>query len=314
MEPMLDRYLGAATAAPSVHNTQPWLFRPHRDGIDVYADRDRQLTVIDPDGRELTLSVGAALFNLRLAIMRGGRLAQVRVGPEPDDPDLLVRVVPGGPVRASATVSALAGAVTRRRSNRGPFADLAVPSRVQEELAAAAAAEGAVLVMTGIGGRRVVLRSVADADRYWCADPGYRQELAEWTRPAPGRRDGIAAAAMGPRSDTLPLRDLGLSRPDVPRATATFEAESTIAVLYTADTPSGWLRAGQALQRVLLTATVRGLSASLLTQPLEIGRLRDRLSDPATGRAAQAIIRFGFSRQTPAASARRPLSDVLTTW
>ena len=104
----------------------------------------------------------------------------------------------------------------------------------------------------------------------------------------------------------LPLRDLGLSRPDVHRSTATFEAASTIAVLYTADTPSGWLRAGQALQRVLLTATVRGVSATLLTQPLEVARLRDRLSDPATGRAAQAVIRFGFSRQTPAASTRRP--------
>jgi hypothetical protein len=306
-------YLASATAAPSVHNTQPWLFHPHRDGIDVYADRDRQLAVIDPDGRELTLSVGAAVFNLRLAMMRDGRLPQLRVAPDPDDPDLLARVVPGGPVRPSATVLALAGAVTRRRSNRGPFADLAVPARVREELVAAAAAEGAVLVMTGPGGRRVVLGMVTDADRYWCANADYRRELAEWTRPAPGRRDGVATAALGPRSDTLPLRDLGLTRPDAVRPTATFEETSTIAVLYTADTPAGWLRAGQALQRVLLTATVRGLSATLLTQSLELDRLRDRLSDPATGRAAQAIVRFGFSRQTPAASARRPLSDVLTS-
>jgi hypothetical protein len=90
-----------------------------------------------------------------------------------------------------------------------------------------------------------------------------------------------------------------------------FEDRPTIAVLYTADTPLGWLRAGQALQRVLLTATVRGLSTTLLTQPLEIPRFRTGLTDPAVGRPAQAVIRLGYSRHEPAVSPRRTLADVL---
>jgi hypothetical protein len=172
-----------------------------------------------------------------------------------------------------------------------------------------------VLVMTDPRGRRVVLRSVSEADQHWRGTPDYHRELAEWTRPSPGRRDGIGVGPIGPRPaiDTFPLRDLGLSRHVKGRPTMTFEDRPTMAVLYTVDTPSGWLRAGQALQRVLLTATIRGVSATLLTQPLELRRFRDRLSDPATGCAAQAIIRFGYSRFMPAASARRPLSDVLIT-
>src|SRR5262245_23757995 len=39
----------AATAAPSVHNTQPWLFRLRSDGVDVFVDRRRQLISLDPD-------------------------------------------------------------------------------------------------------------------------------------------------------------------------------------------------------------------------------------------------------------------------
>lgn len=312
---MLGSCLAAAVAAPSVHNTQPWLFRPDHGGIDVYADRDRQLTVIDRTGRELVISVGAAVFNLRLAMLRQGRMPELQVRPEPGTRDLLARVVPGGTARVSPTVVALASSITCRHTNRWPFTDVAVPTSVQDELVAAAAAEGAELVMTDRRGRRVVLRSVGDADQHWRDIPGYRRELAEWTRPSPGRRDGIGAAAVGPLpvTDTFPLRDLALARPCKGRPTMAFEDRPTVGVLYTTDTPACWLRAGQALQRVLLTATIRGLSTTLLTQPLEIRRFRDRLSDPVTGHAAQAIIRFGYSRFMPATSPRRPLSEVLIT-
>src|SRR6266508_3751998 len=62
----------AAVAAPSLHNSQPWRFRIRNGGVDVYADRTRQLEVIDPSGRELLISVGAAVFNLRVAIRQQG--------------------------------------------------------------------------------------------------------------------------------------------------------------------------------------------------------------------------------------------------
>ena len=57
-----------ATLAPSLHNSQPWLFRIGPSGIELYADRNRRLPVLDPSGREQLISVGAALFTLRLAI------------------------------------------------------------------------------------------------------------------------------------------------------------------------------------------------------------------------------------------------------
>lgn len=48
------------------------------------------------------------------------------------------------------------------------------------------------------------------------------------------------------------------------------------------DDPADWLRAGQALQRALLTATSLGVSASFLTQPLELADLAFRY-DPRYG-------------------------------
>ena len=56
-----------AVLAPSGHNTQPWLFRVAGDAVELYADWTQALAVVDPEDRALTISCGAALFNLRVA-------------------------------------------------------------------------------------------------------------------------------------------------------------------------------------------------------------------------------------------------------
>src|SRR5689334_11811216 len=77
------RVLMAAVAAPSIHNSQPWRFRLHMGAVDVLLDRERQMHVADPSGRELTLSVGAAVFNLRVAMLAGGRQPILTTWPDP---------------------------------------------------------------------------------------------------------------------------------------------------------------------------------------------------------------------------------------
>ena len=57
-----------AVWAPSVNNTQPWWFLADGPQISLYADADRGLPAADPDGREMLISCGAALFNARLAL------------------------------------------------------------------------------------------------------------------------------------------------------------------------------------------------------------------------------------------------------
>jgi len=71
----------AAVWAPSVHNTQPWRFTASGEELGLYADAGRQLRVADPDGREMMISCGAALFTARLALRslgEAGRPDRVR--------------------------------------------------------------------------------------------------------------------------------------------------------------------------------------------------------------------------------------------
>ena len=64
---VIERLVSLACLAPSVHNTQPWLWR-HQDGVlELQADLRRRLPAEDPRGRNLTLSCGAALHHLQFA-------------------------------------------------------------------------------------------------------------------------------------------------------------------------------------------------------------------------------------------------------
>lgn len=302
-----------AALAPSLHNSQPWRFRITGGTVDVFADHSRRLEVLDPAGRELLISVGAAVFTLRLAIGVHGRIPQVTVFPEPELPDLVARVQTERVTVPSAQVASLAAAITARHTNRRPFADAVVPADSMEQLCAAAAQEGTVLTRAGAVSRDAIIGLGQAAEARLRTRGGYRAELGRWTQPGRRRRDGVPPTAYGPWDalEHMPVRDFGLVHPQPSRTTERFEAHPTIAVLATdGDSPADWVRAGQALQRVLLTATRLHLATTPISQPVEIPAVRELLTDTAGGRWAQMIIRLGYAAPAPP-TPRRPLTDIL---
>src|SRR6266849_1955430 len=86
--------IATAARAPSVHNTQPWRFRAGQYVIELYADQRRKLRV-DPAGREMLISCGAALFGLRLAVRSLGYLPVVKLLPDPARLRLLAGLLAG---------------------------------------------------------------------------------------------------------------------------------------------------------------------------------------------------------------------------
>jgi hypothetical protein len=311
---VLQECLVAAAAAPSIHNTQPWLFRPRGDAVDVLVDRRRQLAVLDPDGREMLVSVGAAVFNLRVAVRAHGRESQVRYVPDPGEPDLAARLTLGNTLPPPAGSLALAEAIPRRHTNRRPFADRPVPHGIMEELAAAAMLEGAVLLEVDSPLRDGVLSLTRTAENRMRSNPRYKAELTAWTTPGGvGRRDGVPRQSFGPRDTdgALPLRDFALGS-GAPTATVAFEREPTLILLYTTgDNPVNWLQAGSAMQRVLLTATQRGLAATPLSQLLEVPKLRSLLADHVNDQDIQTVLRVGYPTTAARPTLRRPLRDIV---
>jgi nitroreductase len=302
----------AAVRAPSLHNSQPWRFRLRGGGIEVLLDPTRRLPASDPTDWAARIACGAALFNLRLGLAAAGTPAEVRLRPYLTEPDVQARLVPAEPRPATPTEQNLFAAIRRRHSNRAPFFPNPVPTEARWALMDAARIEGAWLELV-IGGTAVaaVAEIVREADRALQRNPDYREELARWVRrePAP---DGVPSAAAGPVGephDLLPQRHFG----DRTRAAGRdFESEPLVAVLGSAgDTATDQVAAGQALQRVLLTATGSGLAASMYSQPIEVRSAREQLR-LALGRfgAPQMVIRIGYGQPgwpTP----RRDIDEVI---
>ncbi len=302
--------LHAATLAPSMHNTQPWRFRVRRasQDIELYADPARMLGYSDPHGRAVHLACGAALMNLRIAVLAAGREPRVTLLPDPGKPLLLAALRLAGPYRPTDADRELHAAIAARHTNRRPFSSRPVPPGVLAELVAAARLEGAVLHLPGHKETHRLLHLVADAERDLLAEPGYRAELAHW---AGGQRDrdGIPDSALGPRDPgrATPVRDFGTGAADYDW----FEDTPQLAVLATATaTPLGWVRAGQALERVLLTATVHGIVVCPLTQPLETADAWLVRDPQSAAESPQMILRLGYGLPVPA-TPRRPVAEVL---
>ena len=86
-EDIVRYVVASAVWAPSVHNTQPWRFSADGQEICLHADPVRQLTVADPDGREMLISCGAALFTARLALRSLGYIPEAALLPDPGAAD-----------------------------------------------------------------------------------------------------------------------------------------------------------------------------------------------------------------------------------
>ncbi|MEO3782317.1 hypothetical protein ABGB12_03235 [Actinocorallia sp. B10E7] len=305
----------AAGRAPSIHNTQPWLFLPEGDRIEVHADPSRRLPSVDPQGRALHLSLGAAVLNLCLAVAATGRRPFLDLLPTPGDTRHVATVTVDGPYTMDDDERGLYAAIGERRTNRHPFLDTPVPPEASRRLEEAALLQGAVLKFVGAPERELLLGLARTADERKRDDAAYRAELRNWTTDDPYREDGVPLDALGPwnEDDTVPIRDF---TPDLERSGTPgreFESEPVIAVLSIIgqDTPADWLRAGQALERVLLEATRLGLAISLFTQPLEHSDLRALLADPTGRTHVQAILRFGYAAETTPLTARRPAEEVI---
>ena len=257
----VDGLLVTAGRAPAAHDGLPWRFRVTGRVIELYAVVDRAPPVADPDGRAQRMACGAALFNLRLALHGHHIRPIVTLLPDRGRPDLLAVVRNGGTKEPTPEQTRLLLAVPAQRADRHPFGTAAVSLPERHGLRRAALAEGAWLHIVDDRPQRAALWTlVLRAERLQGAHAGSRAAL-----------DASGAVA----------------------------AEETLVALLTSHVPGSTaeVQIGQALQRILLTATAAGLATSVLRQVVAVPQTREELRRLIGGaRPPQAVLRVGHGR------------------
>lgn len=305
-----------ATCAPSVHNTQPWSFEESPRGLLVRADASRQLAVLDPDGRELRVSCGAAVQHLEVAARALGLDTQVRLLPDPADPTVLAELVfTRGQPPTDADVAAAVRTLTRH-THRGRFTGEPVSPALLTRLAAVVEAQGAVLRVVHPDELVEVEVLLSRAEQALQRLPGYVDELARWVRRAgddPGT-DGLPAAAVDHgtgRAESLQGRQFAASPPVRPTTPPVAEHPVVVLLSTAGDTPAEQVQAGRALSALLLAAAADDVLAQPLGQAVDTAWARTALNRLlGTLGAPQMLLRLGHGHSDPL-TPRRPVGDVL---
>jgi nitroreductase len=311
-----------AILSPSTYNTQPWRFAVSENGIEVWPDYARRMPIADPANRELMLSIGACVFTLRVAAERFGLSCRVEYthadgGDRPLAIALLAQTASHAP--AGNALQALFPMIVRRRTNRLPFLQSRVPRTAVEAFEGLDSGRAAAITLSTDGSMNdAVAALVAQADERQLADRAYRNELSTWIHQDSAQvPDGIPAGAAGLRGVPPPVKVWAVRAIDGARQRASHEQNlcreaPALAVISSEDTVPHWLEAGEALQRLLLTAERNGLACSYFNMPMHVAAVRTRLRALIGAPSwPQVLLRIGYCLDETPRTPRRPLEDML---
>ncbi|WP_327052997.1 Acg family FMN-binding oxidoreductase [Halomicrococcus gelatinilyticus] len=315
-----------ATLAPSSHNSQPWAFEIGDGAVRLFADESRRLSVADPDGRELHLSLGCALENLVVAARYFGYDPAVDYGDGADDPVATVTLGREGPGPTDAATppdaatpdpavgdAALFDAIRRRRTNHELFDEgRPVPAAVLDRFRGYAAESDGDVTLTLVEDadrRRELAALQAEADRRQFEDPDYREELGYWVGSG-----ALGANWLVARVGQLAVEHLDLGDREGAKNSKLLRSAPAVAVLSTAtDDRESRVEAGRAFERLALAATNEGLAVHPMSQTLERPAYRAKLAEllGSSDASPQHLFRLGYGEPESGRTPRRPVDDVL---
>jgi hypothetical protein len=277
----------------------------------------------------LTISCGAALLTLRIALRGFGYRCDSEFFPDPTAPDLLARLTISDREQSSEADERLRNAIALRRTNRGEFLDRPLPPTLMTALSAAAIDGCRLEIAAGQSVKDRVADLIAEAHAALLANASYQHEMGDWvsrriSEAKSMSRPGASIAGQTPARPTQPelrvpsaasaARMFSRNPEAVARLSQHLTAAPIIALLSTPnDRPENWMMAGQGLQRALLEGAVAGACASFLNAPIEVPSLRPKLAELFETKAVpQILLRFGYGVAIPP-EPRRPVAAVLVS-
>lgn len=309
-----------AVLAPSTMNTQPWLFRADEQALDIRPDLSRQLPTMDPQGREMIISCGAAAANAEVAARFLGYGLRIEFSGHPHPsfhPLARLHHRTSRPVEEADHL--LFKAIRQRHTVRRPFEPRGIAAGLTRKIMDQAEREGVTVTTADDGAVRLELARLAfDMMEKLSGDTLRAQEAARWRAGwNDSRRDGVPQTVL----TLAPHEYLCLYLFGGYRAVSR-QARSLISqrmVLYPRllvfstpdDRPLNWLLTGYAMQYALLRAATYGIQACFLGALISTPEARQRtqtLLDLPT--LPQLVLGLGHTTSRPA-TLRRPVEEVL---
>jgi len=319
MQQMIE-FVRYATMAPSGHNTQPWKFSITKDSIRIFPDFTRCLPVVDPDNRELYISLGCALEKLIIAAKYASYDPEVEYFPagEPDE-CLLVTLKRAN----SAKENNLFQAIPKRHTNRRESNKEQIPVADLNKIGSVPTENGVTsLVLTEPGLIEQIIDLVREGNRIQMNDDAFTDEINSWIRfsdsEAEKHLDGLTSRAMERSSvpgwlGRMFMRIFVSAKSQSKTDELNLRSFSALIVIISEkNDKKSWIDVGRSFEHIALTLTTLNIKSADLNQPCEVPQLKMQLQqDLAQGSAHwQLLLRLGYAEPLPC-SPRRPHQQVL---
>lgn len=306
-----------AVKAPSGHNTQPWKFRQNESAVEIYPDFDRRLPVVDPDDRELFVSLGCAVENLCLAAQTKGYKSAVSVG---DKGVITVSLAEEAGVKPSP----LFNQIDARQTNRSVYNGEEIALDVLKKLQSIRSEKGISVHYYARQTKQFndIEQYVLQGNTRQMQNEAFKAELKSWMRFNKKHQDqtldGLSYAVFGapnvPRWMAEPIMSMAINAKTQNKADREKIASASHLVLFTTRENSRreWVSLGRTLQRFLLTTTELGIVHAYLNQPNEEVEIASEMTRTLglDGEYPTILLRIGYGKQQ-AYSKRRPIGDVI---
>ncbi|MEO9870610.1 Acg family FMN-binding oxidoreductase [Ekhidna sp.] len=309
------------TKAPSGHNSQPWKFLLFGDRIEIHPDFSRSLPVVDPQNRELYISLGCAAYNIGILAPHFGLSATKSV--EKLEQDYFVKIVfeKGEQVDQRDMIKW----IEKRQTNRGHFDEEQITQEAMGQLLSFAQenAMNTYFFKNGEETFETLKEYIGYGNEIQMKSKAFKNELLSWIRFNDSQisktQSGLTYKVMN--SPSLPgflgrlivhsfLTPKKQNKSDLQKI-----ASSSYFVLFTTKSMAiveEWVELGMDLQKLLLQLTSLGIANAYLNPPCEIQSLSQELRKelPINGDYPNIILRIGYA--SPANYApRRNLEEVI---
>ncbi|HEX5798256.1 MAG TPA: nitroreductase family protein [Candidatus Saccharimonadales bacterium] len=309
--------------APSTHNTQPWKIEVKDNTVKIFADHSKKIPQADPSGRDLYMSLGALIKNIELASQAYGIDYQIKHAVKITD-NLPISTVIYKDLKPNSKINKkLLHNIKDRQNYRGYFQPILNKSSEVKDIIAASGPDVDVQLVTDKTTIQELAKLTARGLRMAYASREFRREISSYINHNLSiKKHGLHGYSLRmnfPKSVVIPKV---MKRKDIgERLSAinyrSFISAPTVAILYSVDTKEGWLKAGMLMQEVMVKLTGLGISSSIYAAAIEMGDLRNKVSQLTPPKNKNTIPQLLFCIGKPKDklpySARKKLGKVLTS-
>ena len=305
-----------AVKAPSGHNTQPWLFKINQDNIEIHPNYKKSLPIVDPDNRELFISLGCAVENLCIAASFKGYNSMVSIL---DKGIITVSLEKNENVKYDPLFEQIA----KRQTNRSEYNGNAIATHTLDMLKEVLLEERINRYFYENGSKEFVSISdfVVRGNTAQMQDKAFVDELKSWMRynkkHSNGTKDGLSYDVFGapnlPMFIVKPIMSGYLNAKNQNKADVKKMQSSSHFVLFTtqSNTLKQWINLGRSMERFLLKSAELKIAHAYLNQPNEIKELSVEMTEILNiSEYSTILLRIGYGKTLPY-SKRKEIKDVI---